>query len=293
MNRDIPRVSIGLPVFNGEKYLSETLDSLLDQTYTDFELIICDNASTDATQAICQLYAAKDQRVRYYRNPENIGAVQNWYRTFELSSGRYFTSTGHDDRYDPKFLESCVAVLDQHPEVVLCYSRARAIDAEGNVVRNFDVVIDTTSPQPNVRLYNVIGIDYLCIQLFGLVRASAFAKTQVYVGYYGCDRNTLAELALLGQIYEIPEYLFYHRLHPRALGAARHSERTLQELVSLDPGTNWRMRFPTVLRFRNYFAAVANAPLPFSERMRCHGQLLRLLVEKSIHRSRRMRRPAS
>ena len=288
MNELTPLVSIGLPVFNGAQYLAEVLDSLLGQTYTNFELIISDNASTDETQEICQAYAAKDPRVCYYRNRENIGAVQNWYRTFDLSRGEYFTSAGHDDRYAPEFLSACVAVLDRNPDVVLCYTRTKIIDEDGNVVRNFEVEIDTTSPKPHVRLYNVIGIDYLCIQLFGLVRASAFGKADVYVGYYGCDRNTLAELALMGQIYEIPDYLFFHRFHAKALGAARRSGRTLQELLAWDPGTNWRLRFPTLHRFWNYLAAISKTPLPPSERLLCYVQLVRLVVEKSLHRIGRL-----
>jgi glycosyltransferase involved in cell wall biosynthesis len=90
MTSKIPRVSIGLPVFNGEKYLAEALDSILSQTYRDFKLIISDNASTDRTEQICREYAAKDRRIRYYRNEKNIGAPKNFNRVFELSSGKYF-----------------------------------------------------------------------------------------------------------------------------------------------------------------------------------------------------------
>jgi glycosyltransferase involved in cell wall biosynthesis len=90
LGRDKPRLSIGMPVFNGEKYLKEALDSILAQTYSDFELLISDNASTDRTEQICREYAAKDRRIRYYRNEKNIGAPKNFNRVFELSSGKYF-----------------------------------------------------------------------------------------------------------------------------------------------------------------------------------------------------------
>jgi glycosyltransferase involved in cell wall biosynthesis len=75
-----PRVSIGLPVYNGERFLKEALDSLLAQIYTDFELIISDNASTDQIESICRTYAASDRRIRYYRNKENVGAAHNFNR---------------------------------------------------------------------------------------------------------------------------------------------------------------------------------------------------------------------
>jgi glycosyltransferase involved in cell wall biosynthesis len=279
-----PQVSIGLPVFNGEEYLALAIESLLEQTYRDFELLLVDNASTDSTPAICQAYVARDARVRYYRNPENIGAMQNWYRSFHLSAGDYFLGAAHDDLYHPDFLSKCVAVLERDPTVVICYPKTKVIDEAGNFVEDFDVAIDTTAAAPNARLYHVIATDYLCIQLLGVFRASAFAQTQVYTGYYGCDRNSLAEFALLGPIIEWPEYLFYHRLHPKALGAAQGSGRSLQELLALDPGVDWGMRLPTITRFRNYFASVARMPFSPLERARCYGQLTRLILEKAINR---------
>lgn len=291
MKKTTPRLSIGFPIFNGEQYLAEALDSLLTQTFTDFELILSDNASTDNTPAICRHYVAQDERVCYYRNQHNIGAMQNWYRTFALSSGQYFTGAAHDDRYHPEFLQKCVAVLDQEPTVVLCYTKTKIIDQDGNFTRDFTVEIDTASSKPHVRLYNVIGIDYLCIQLFGVVRANAFRRARPYTGYYGCDRNTLAELSLLGKVWEIPEYLFYHRLHPQALGAALHSGRSLQELLLLDPGTNWRSRFSAMQRFWNYFVAVTRTPLSATERVLCYLQLLRLIADKGAQRMKRQWRP--
>lgn len=293
MHQSKPRVSIGFPVFNGEQYLAEALDSLLNQSYTDFELILCDNASTDSTPAICRRYAALDARVRYVRHPTNIGAMQNWYRSFALSSGEYFTGAAHDDRYHPEFLQKCVAVLDADPTVAVCYTKTQIIDQAGNSRGEFTVALDTTSPQAHVRLYNVIGIDYLCIQLYGVMRSSSFGRTRPYTGYYGSDRNALAELALLGKIYEIPEALFYHRLHPQALGAAKHSGRSLQELRALDPGVDWHSRFADMKRFGNYFIAVTNAPLPPAERLRCYLQLFRLLAGKSTNRLKRRRQLAA
>jgi glycosyltransferase involved in cell wall biosynthesis len=129
-----PRLGIGLPVFNGENYLEETLVSLLSQTYSDFELIISDNASTDGTGDLCRAYAARDRRIKYYRNSTNIGATQNWYRVFDLSCAEYFAPAAHDDLYAPDYMEKCIAVLQQDPSVVVCYSKTRVIDEHGTLV---------------------------------------------------------------------------------------------------------------------------------------------------------------
>src|SRR6266850_1186232 len=133
-----PRVSIGLPVYNGERYVEETLDSLLAQTYEDFELIICDNDSGDRTQEICQSYAAKDRRIRYGRNPTNLGAAKNYRLTFELSSGEYFRWATCDDLFAPTSLERCIEVLDRELSTVLVYPKTKLIDDRGRIISDYD-----------------------------------------------------------------------------------------------------------------------------------------------------------
>ncbi len=126
------KVSIGLPVYNGEVYLKEAIESILNQTYGDFELVISDNDSNDMTQAICIDYLKKDRRIRYYRNAKNMGAAYNYNRVFKLSNGKYFKWAAHDDICHPEFLEKCINVLDTEKEVVLCYPIAQVIDENGN-----------------------------------------------------------------------------------------------------------------------------------------------------------------
>jgi len=293
MDAGRPRLSIGLPVFNGADYLEDALISILAQTFTDFELIISDNASTDGTEDICRTYALKDKRVKYHRNLKNIGATQNWYRVFELSCGAYFASAAHDDLYAADYMEKCIAVLDHDPSIIVCYSKTQIIDGQGSrldddrISKMLAAKIDTISSSPSVRLYNVIGVDYLCIQLYGVMRAQALRATKVFVGYYGSDRNTLAELALIGKIFEIPEYLFFHRIYPEALGAAVYSGRSLQELIFLDPGTDWNERFAALKVFGNYFNSVGHSSIPFHEKIKSYIQLQRILVGKVFGRVRR------
>ena len=105
-----PKVSVGLAVYNGERYLHDAISSIVTQTFRDFELIICDNDSTDGTREICLGFAAEDERIRYLRNPVNIGGVRNENRTMFLARGSTSSSQPHDDLIAPEFLERCVAV---------------------------------------------------------------------------------------------------------------------------------------------------------------------------------------
>ena len=117
-----PLVSIGMPVFNGEKSLAQALDALLEQDYSNLEVIISDNGSTDRTPMICQEFLKKDSRIKYYRSSENLGSNWNFNRVFDLSSGKYFMWAAHDDLRELSFVRACVEMLEQSAEAVLCHS---------------------------------------------------------------------------------------------------------------------------------------------------------------------------
>src|SRR5437870_2543767 len=131
---DLPLVSIGLPVYNAERYLRQALDSLLGQDYANLELIVSDNASADATESICRSYAERDGRLHYHRAEQNMGAIWNYNRVFELASGEYFMWAAHDDLRDSRYVSACVDALQSRPDAVLCCSDIRFIDEDGQAV---------------------------------------------------------------------------------------------------------------------------------------------------------------
>lgn len=209
-----PRVSVGIPVHNGENFLAQAIESILAQTYADLELIISDNASTDGTQEICQLYAARDRRVRYVRNAVNVGAAKNFNQLFAMAQGDYFKWLAHDDLVAPEFLERCVQVLDENPSIVLCHSRTQAIDEEGAVVREFESK-DFGSPRAHQRFFQCVCTHHSQAAVFGLIRSSILARTRLIGSFISSDRVLLGELVLLGPFYELPEFLILKRHHPQ------------------------------------------------------------------------------
>jgi len=277
MTNNKPRVSIGLPVFNSEKYLEEALDSILAQTYTDFELIISDNASTDRTQAICQAYATKDRRIRYYRNEKNLGAAPNFNRAFSYASSEYFKWSPYDDLIAPDFLLRCVEVLDQHPEVVLCYSRAQVLNEHSEVVTTYDPSPDTSSLKAHERFYNLILKPHLAVQQMGLIRADVLKKTDLHGSYPSSDEVLLADLALRGQYYEIPERLYFYRLHPEQ---PRHGPaKTQRSLIPIfDTSLIGKIVLPKWLYFFACLKAIKRAPLGGYERAYCYRHMGRWLL---------------
>lgn len=276
MNYNKPRVSIGMPVYNGEAFLKEAIDSILAQTFEDFELIISDNASTDGTQEICEAYAAADRRIRYYRNERNIGGARNFNRVFELATGEYFKWAAHDDICAPEFLKRCVDVLEQNPSVVLCYAKIKHVDEHGIVLdENLDEIIQIDSAEPQVRFHNLINKSFTKVhrgqQLYGVVRASTLAITPLLGSYSGSDLVLLARLALLSQFHEIPEYLFFNRNHRQRASQALSSPYLLT--TWFDPTKEGKLVFPKWRIFFEYLHSVNHVPLSLHERIHCYIHL--------------------
>jgi glycosyltransferase involved in cell wall biosynthesis len=269
----LPKVSVGLPVYNGEAFLAEALDSILGQTYVDFELIISDNGSTDRTQEICGTYAARDPRIRYYRNDSNHGASWNFNRVFELSTGEYFKWAAHDDVCAPDFLRKCVRVLSEDSSVVLAYPRAVEIDAQGRFMHKRQWNLRGDSYKPHERLRYQICVDHWCLHVFGVFRASALRKTKLIDKFVASDRVLLAHLALLGRFHEEPDALFFRRHHPLRSTQAYPSLQS--RAVWFDPASEGRLVFPTWRLLAEYAQLISRCQLNASERMRCYFQLLR------------------
>lgn len=232
MNNPKPRVSIGVPVYNGERFLKQALDSLLAQSYVDFELIISDNASTDGTEEICRLYASADPRVRYFRNTRNTGVGCNFNRVFELARGEYFKWASADDVCGVEHLARCIEVLRHDSTVVLACSKTRFIDENGTSLDINDPGWDLRSESAHERLRYVIQAGHWVNPHYGLMRADALAKTRLMPSYPGGDYRLLAELSIRGKFFEIPEYLFFRRVHSGA-----SSQNTAKVL--------WTMEFHT------------------------------------------------
>jgi glycosyltransferase involved in cell wall biosynthesis len=271
------RVSIGLPVYNAEKYLEQALDSLLAQTFENFVLVISDNASTDHTQSICQAYQKKDPRIQYYRNEKNLGIAPNFRRAFQLSSSEYFKWAPYDDLIAPDFLARCVAVLDQNPDVILVYSKVKIIDENGAYVVDYDPGPETNLQQPNGRFRNLMLHPEYAVQQMGLMRSGVLKNTGL-IGSYPCsDEILLAELSLLGQFYEIPERLYYYRRHgEQSTQGAYMLQRS--RVVLFDTSYAGKIVLPKWVYFFASLKAIAQAPVNASERLLCYGHMLRWLL---------------
>jgi glycosyltransferase involved in cell wall biosynthesis len=204
----IPLVSVGLYVYNGQRFIKEALDSILNQTFSNFELIISDNASTDRTAEIAEAYARRDNRIRYYRNEKNRGAGWNWWRVYELAVAKYFKWAAVDDLLEPDFLRRCVGILESDPGCVIAYAQTKEVNEIGAFIKNYAAPIKAASKDPVSRFREMILTDHNCYQIFGVIRMSALRQLPRHGIYVNGDRVLLARLALLGRFFEVPEPLF-------------------------------------------------------------------------------------
>ena len=224
-----PLVSVGVPVFNGEDYLPACLESLTDQTYTELEILISDNGSSDGTEEICRDFAQRDERVRYHRRPDNLGAAVNYNGLVHMAKGRYFKWASHDDICAPSLVERCVAEIRQHPEAVLVYPRTYLIDGTGAITEEYADRLDLRQASPTVRMWRFASNVNLCNAVFGLIDRQRLLETGLIRPRIGSDVTLLGELLVRGRFHELHERLFCRRIHPRS---SRQGELTLEEVAA-------------------------------------------------------------
>lgn len=268
-----PRLSIGLPVYNGERFLAGTIESLLGQTLGDFELIVADNASTDSTRAICERYAAQDRRIRYVRSEVNAGAARNFNRTVEIARGEYFKWAAHDDLHAPQFLARCVEVLDSRPDVVLCFSRTEFIDDAGKTLREypFPVNLENYARKELFLLYAIGG--HIVHEIFGVIRLDALRRTPLIGRYVGSDHVLLGVLSLQGRFHQVPEVLFYHREHAGRSTLATGGAQGYTQWF--DPSRSGRFVLPYWRRIVENSRSVLRSDIGWNEKVQCFWQICR------------------
>jgi len=260
-----PTVSIGVPIYNGGRFIAQALDSLLGQTFLDIELIISDNASTDDSAAICQAFAARDSRIRYVRQAVNIGAPRNWNFVAEQARGKYLKWSSANDLCDKTMLERCVAVMAADPGVVLCHGRTCLVDEETNAHKAYEHDISATEGRPSDRFKTIFRTIELNNAQSGLIRLDALRSTSLDRPYPHGDLVLMAELALRGRFVLLPEVLLYRRVG-RETSSMRLTSAALQAFF--DPMDGKRPGFNLLRRHLDYFLTVACAPIDLTEKLR-------------------------
>lgn len=228
-------VTIGIPVYNEEKYLAETIKSVLHQTYKDIRIIISDNCSTDNSYSIAQQYA-EDPRIKYISHPKNIGAVNNFKDILSICETPYFMWLGGHDILEKNFINSAVQILDNERNVALVYSKAMLIDTNDRVIDNhFYDDIDTVGLSFENGLLKVANNLFNCFSIHGLFRADLLNKCTIW-NTIALDHTLLFCVASLGDIKLLDKYCLRCRKvrNEKSLGQTVQRLRNQGVDISLD-----------------------------------------------------------
>jgi glycosyltransferase involved in cell wall biosynthesis len=268
-----PEVTVGVPVYNSDKFLAETLQSILAQTFTNFELIISDNASTDATEGICSEFARRDARVRYVRKASNVGAPRNYNSLVSLARSKFFKWSSSNDLIQPQFLAACVPILRAREDVVLVYTRTRYFDANTGTVVDY---ADNMSLQEEDLVVRYRECDHRMGArpnniMNGVIRLDALKNSTLHGDYPSSDLALMTELALYGKFVEVPEPLFYRRNE----AGARYGEGTATRHKLYYPDDTFGSMRYDQKRMWQLLRGVARAPVTWSQRVRLYEHLAR------------------
>lgn len=268
-----PRVTVGLPVYRGERFLQQAIDSVLQQSFGDFELLISDNASDDRSQEIARAACERDARVRFLCQAQNLGAAPNYNLLVREARGEFFKWTAHDDLIAPDFLGRCVEALDRAgPDSVLAFARQRTIDAEGRTLSELEDDCPWRGGPAHVRLEDLLGdrmrsFLHTCHPVVGLIRTKSLRRTRMIASFPSSDAALLVELALHGDWAVVDEPLFWRRLHE---GTSLSANRDAAQVAEwFDTRNRTRAPLGRSRLFASHLSALRRAPLPAAEKLRC------------------------
>jgi glycosyltransferase involved in cell wall biosynthesis len=271
----VPKVSVGMPAYNSADWIEESVGGLLAQTFTDFELIISDNASTDDTYAICERLAGRDPRIRLLHNERNIGANRNYHAVLDAARGEYFKWASSNDVCAPTFLEKCVAALDADPSAVLVCPRTAVFDQSVAQAQSYDRDVELLSAEPAERFIGVLNKTGLNNAVNGLIRRTALQRTSRMGTYMGADVVLMTELALMGRFLIVDEQLFFRRMSSEAATKLK-SAREVDE--HLDPTARGPLKWQLWRYHLALLRAASRAPFLSRDWLRTVNYGLRALV---------------
>jgi glycosyltransferase involved in cell wall biosynthesis len=278
----VPRLTIGLPVYNGQNYVAESLEALLGQSFSDFELIISDNASTDGTGEICRRYEKEDSRVRYVRQPRNVGLAPNHNFLVEQARGELFKWASHDDLYARDLLKSCVQALDENPDVVLAHSWTAMIDGSGAVTEALEYPLATASVRAPERFRSML-FDEGGDDDGGLMRTEILRRVAPKNSYHHADRTTITEIGLYGPFYQVKDWMYFRRDHPER--AERACPTVRSRCANMDPRRASRLRNPAARLYGEYIWAymtgIRRAPLAGADKRDCYRYLAEWVASRA------------
>lgn len=292
-----PAISIGLPVYNGEGFLSRAVESVLSQTYENLELIVSDNASTDGTDQVCREAAASDRRVRYTRQARNVGVTRNYVACVNAATAPLFKWIAADDYLDPRFVEALIPAACQ-PGVAISTSRMPYADEEGNLLAPdhsgwvttpygesvewvaFPKGLSDSNGRVRFREFLRHGRGNLFAELYYGIYPRQLVASLVPPGFHiGTEKSLVAAALLAGRVEHVPQDLMFRGMHPGHFGGRTRTEM----LRGLNPDRAMPLWLSPIDQVLGYVRQVLRVPgAPTGERFAALGSIVARAISPSI-----------
>jgi len=284
----VPKLSISVPVFNGEDHIGDLLESIHKQTFTDFQVMMVDNASTDRTGQICLEYAQKDPRFHYVCNAVNLGLSYSYFRNAFGNSSPYWVYAPADLIWEPRFAQEAIELLDKDPSVGIVYPQVSFIDESGAVREVYRDVGDFQHHDPAERYLNVLRYMGWCTAFLGISRYVPYVQSylslmSMFVEEASGDNALLAIMALRTRFVQLEKPLFKRRLGAHQLKAESLAARNLR-LYSLGLLSGGRgIRLPFLNFIKHHCEVVVTSSLPVQRKDDLVRQTVGILMERYGH----------
>lgn len=285
-----PLAAAGIPVFQGQNFLDDTLHHLREQTYGNLEILVCDNASTDDTVTIAKEHAAADARVKVKVNETNLGAAENYNTVFRESNGKYFAWNAHDDYSSPDYFEAAVAALEANPHCAVAIPRSFRIDVDGAKLEEFEIPPDLFSDKPHVRFRTAAHANPATV-VFGVFRRSIIEGRPPHGHFSGSDRNFVADILLQGPPVMAGDAEFYLREHPGRSVRTYHRRGNRYSHgrdAWFDPQRTGRIVFPAWRRLGRYVLSVSRTRLGPAESARCYLAVFSIMGQENFRLTKQL-----
>ena len=259
-----PLVTIGMPIYNEERFLEQALDSLRAQDYENIQILISDNASTDSTGDICSRAAEQDDRVQYSRASENIGAAANFRRVVEMAEGTYFMWAAGHDEWSADLISSSVEILDSEKTATIAFASSYWMDEAGNRSDRDTDYPDTRGKSVFARFFTVFWGNMHPV--LSLIRREHLDQTRSMQSFAGADLVLLSDLVLMGNFVHAPN-AWWNRRDVRSKES--HDER-LKRYTDKDfsqANSSVDRRFPLLKLPLALIATVWNARITWWQRL--------------------------
>jgi len=289
LKQNFPKISIGIPVYNGEHFLDEKIKSILDQTFSDYEIIISDNASTDKTSIICNKFAKNEPKIRYIRQEKNIGIWENFNFVLKEAKGDYFLWSSVDDIMLPTYLEKTLDIISSNKNISCCFTKIKLYGESDNLKNDLKVSLIERIKKKFTQLifndelgaYSAKGsyekrIDVYFKNLshnqifYGMYRTEQIKRSFVKKSFLWYDAATILNILKYGELYVVDEVL----LRIFVGGICRSGMISVMHI--LEPFSLWNRIFPysklTRWCFKNLTKKIFFKHLKFFILINCYGE---------------------